>query len=163
MKKEKLKTIIIFILIFTTIVLVTMYILKFSDSSNITKLIKDSIAAQSNISEYIGKTKSDTFDIYTTEQLLIGSTDIENIDTTRIKDNQDNDLLQVVSIEDKVSINDSKFYKINLDNFKEMFDINLYQGNGITWYIESTGDIKVNYITKPTWWNQELDIIYVGN
>ncbi|MDD2376543.1 MAG: hypothetical protein PHD15_00740 [Clostridia bacterium] len=163
MKKENVKNIIILILIITTIILVITYLLKFSDNSNITKLIKDSLVVQLNVSEYIGKIKSDTFDIYTTEQLMIGSTDIQNIDTTRIKDNDDNDLLQIVSIEDKISYNDTMFYKINMDNLKKIFDINLYQESGITWYIGSTGDIKVNYITKPTWWSQELDIIYVGN
>ena len=163
MKKENIKNIVIFIMILAIIILSISYVLKFRDNTNVTRLIKDSLVAQSKISEYIGKTKSDTFDIYTTEQLLIGSTDLKDIDTTIIKDNADKGLLQIVNIEDKVSHNDSIFYKINIDNFKEKFDIDLYEENGITWYIQSTGNIKINYITKPTWWNKELDVIYVGN
>ena len=163
MKKENIKNIVIFILILAVIILVIAYVLKFRDNSNITKLVKNSLEAQSNISEYIGKTKSETFDIYTTEQLLIGSTDIQNIDSTKIKDNDNSELLQIVNVEDKVSYNNSTFYKINIDNFKKKFNIDLYQENGITWYIQSTGNIKINYTTKPTWWNQELDTLYVGN
>jgi len=163
MKKESLKNIVIFILIFIIIVFTVMYLLKYNNNSKSATMVKDSLVGQSNISEYIGKIKSDTFDIYTTEQLLIGSTDIKNIDTTKIKDNSDVDLLQIVNIEDKVTKNDAVFYKLNTENFKKRFGITLYEENGITWYVQSTGNIKVNYITKPTWWNKELDSIYVGN
>jgi len=163
MKKESIKNIIIFILILIVITLLVIYAIKFSNNEKTSKIIKDSLIAQSNISEYIGKIKSDTFDIYTTEQLLTGSTDITNIEGTIIKDNDDKNLLQIVDVDDKITNNESVFYKLNTANFKKRFDINLYEEDGITWYIKSTGDIKVNYINKPTWWNQELDTIYTGN
>jgi uncharacterized protein YpmB len=163
MKKESIKNIVIFILILIVIALLIIYSIKFSNNAKTGKIIEDSLAAQSKISEYIGKIKSDTFDIYATEQLLLGSTDIKDIDGSKIKDNDDKDLLQIVNIEDKITKNESVFYKLNTVNLKKIFDISLYEENRIMWYVKSTGEIKVNYINKPTWWNQELDILYVGN
>lgn len=162
-KKGNRKNIIILILTLVIIFLAVTSLLKINDNVKAKQIIKDSLTAQSIISTYIGKMKSDTFDIYTTEQLLIGSTDIKNIVETKIKNNNDEDLLQIVSLEDKVSNKNSTFYKINIDSFEKKFDVNLYKEDGITWYVQNTGNIKINYTIKPNWWTQELNAIYLGD
>lgn len=163
MKKETIKNLVIIILLLVIMFFTVTNILKSNNTVKAKQLIKDSLTAQSIISTYIGKMKSDTFDIYTTEQILIGSTDIENIAETKIKNNNDEDLLQIVNIENKVSDEDSTFFKLNIESFEEEFDIELYKEDGITWYVSKYGDIKINYIAKPNWWTQEMNAIYLGD
>lgn len=163
MKKETRKNIIIITLILVITLLIFINLINSSNNVKAKQLISNTLTAQSIISEYIGKMKSDTFDIYKTEQLLIGSTDIENVIETRIKDNNNEDLLQIVSIENKISKKDKTFYKVNIENFEKKFDIKLYNDDGITWYVNNTGNVKVDYTTKPNWWTQELDAIYLGD
>jgi|GEM_PF-3100364 len=163
MKKETLKNIIILILILVITVFVFPNLLKKKDNVKTKQLIKDSLTAQSVVSNYIGKMKSDTFDIYTTEQLLIGSTDIVNIEETKIKNNENEDLLQIAIYKDNISQKDSVFYKLNIDNFEKKFNVKLFKADGIEWYIQNTGDIKISYTSQPNWWTQELDALYLGN
>ncbi len=163
MKKNNIKNIVIIILILIIMVLTIISLLKLNKNNKAKDLIKDSLTLQSKISEYVGKLKSDTFDIYTTEQLLIGSTDIENISQTKIKNNEDEDLLQIVSIDSKISEKDSTFYKVNTEVFEKEFKVKLYKEDGIVWYIQSNGDIKIYYTSKPNWWTQELNAIHLGD
>lgn len=163
MKKEAIKSLTIGILMIMVVVLTIMYSLKFSYNNKANELIKSSFVAQSEISEYIGKLKSDTFNIYTTEQLLVGSSDVSSIDTTKIKDNDNNNLSQLVSNDDKITYNNQIFYKLDVDNFEKLFDISLYKDDTLTWYIGNSGDIKVNYKIKPIWWNNELGSLYIGD
>jgi uncharacterized protein YpmB len=162
MKKKTKKDIIILFLIIVIIILTAINILKINSNEKAKQIIKDSLTAQSIVSNYIGKMKSDTFDIYTTEQLLIGSTDTQNVTGTKIKNNENDDLLQIVSVEYKISQGKSKFYKLNTDNFEKEFNVKLYNKDGITWYIQDTGDIKISYTSRPTWWTNELDVLYLG-
>lgn len=161
-KKEKIKNIIIFILVLAFITFAIMYLLKFNNSNRTKQLIKDSLRAQASISEYIGKMKSDTFDIYTIEQLLVGSANIEDIEATRIKDNNENNILQIVTKQDKIIKNNVTFYKLNVDELEKKIGLKLYEDDNIEWYIQSNGDIKINYTNKPNWWTDELDAIHIG-
>lgn len=163
MKKDNIKNIVIIILILIIMIFTITSLLKLNKNIKVKQIIKDSLTVQSKISTYIGKMKSDTFDIYTTEQLLIGSTDIENIDKTKIKNNDDEDLLQIVSIDGKISENDSTFYRVNTEIFEKEFEVKLYKEDGIVWYIQSNGDIKIYYTSKPNWWTQELNAILLGD
>ncbi len=162
MKKETIKTFTIIVLILIIVLLIITNFLKQGSNVKAKKLFKEILTVQSNISNYIGKMKSNTFEIYTTQQILIGSTDIENILETRIKNFENDDLIQIVIDKDKISQDNSTFYKINIDNFKKKFNYNLYNEDEITWYIQDNGDIKISYIIKPSWWIQELDIMYIG-
>lgn len=157
------KDIIIIILIVAVVTLTVMYLLRFNSNTKTKQLVKDTLTAQTNISEYLGKLKSETFEVYTNEQLLVGSSDIQNTDTTRIKNNDNEEILQLVSIENKVNSNNSIFYKLNTDSFKKKFNIDLHEDDGITWYIQNTGEIKVNFINKPSWWTEELNAIRLGD
>lgn len=161
-KKDRIKNIALFVLVLAFITFAVMYLLKFNSSNKTKQIIKDSLRAQASISEYIGKMKSDTFDIYTIEQLLIGSTNIEDLDRTRIKDNNDNNILQIVTNQDKITKNNVTFYKLNVDELEKKIGLKLYEDGNIEWYIQSNGDIKINYTNKPSWWTDELYAIYVG-
>jgi hypothetical protein len=161
MKKESFKNIVITILILIIMVFIVIKLLKLNDNIKAKQLIKDSLVAQSTISSYIGKMKSDTYDVYTTQQLLLGSSDVENVDTTNIKNNNDENVLQIANPSDKISFGDSIFYKLNIDSFEKNFNLELYNEDGITWYIQSNGNIKINYLIKPRWWTQDLDAIYL--
>lgn len=162
-KENPIKKFILFILVLAIFVISIMWLLKINGSTKTKQIITDLITAQAIISEYIGKMKSETFDIYTTEEILIGSTDINNIEETRIKDNDSQSTPQIVTIENKIEKDNVTFYKLNIDVLDKEFGLKLFKDDEIIWYVQETGIIKVNYINKPNWWTRELDAIYIGN
>lgn len=161
-KKVSMKNIILFVLILAVFAMSIMWLLKINNSTKTKQVITDLINVQINLSEYFGKLKSETFDIYTTEDIIIGSTDIQKVEETRIKDNDNKEISQIVITDNILEKNNITFYKINIDIIEKDFGLKLYEDKNIIWYIQETGQIKVSYINKPIWWTDELDAIYVG-
>ncbi|MEG1141166.1 MAG: hypothetical protein RSE41_01705 [Clostridia bacterium] len=158
MNKDLIKNVIIGILSLVLIIVI-IFILKPKTIVNSNDLLKNIILVQSNISEYVGKTKSDTFNIYNTELILIGSSNIEKIEDSKIVNNNNEELISLISLDDKKKIKDINYYKLNVKNISKLFKISLT--DEVTWYIDSNGNIKILNDKLPKWWTSNLDIFLI--
>lgn len=163
MNKSKIKNIVIVLLSVIVIILSVISFLKPNIGSKASSLLKDFISLQSKTSEYIGKMKSDTFGIYTTEQILIGSIDIAKAESTKILNNNDEEVKSLVDVKNSIKNDENTYYVVNKDNISKIFQIELGKYTDTNWYIDTNGNIRLKYIERPTWWTAELDSILVGN
>lgn len=154
MKKEKIKNIIIIILSII-IILFLIFNLFQPNTMKSSNIVLEVIGLQSKVSEYIGKMKSDTFDVYTKEQLLSGVKDDE-----KIKDNSDQDCVALIDINEKIQKEDINYYKVNKDNIFKEFKIQLDEE--LEYYISSNSDVRIKYSIKPLWWVDELNSLVIN-
>ncbi|MEG1705558.1 MAG: hypothetical protein RR290_03165 [Clostridia bacterium] len=162
MKKEKLKTFIIITLVIIIILIFLIFAIKSNNKSKSTILLDTIMHLQMNLSEYLGKFKSDTYEVYTKEQILIGSTDFKNIDKTKIKDYENNEIISLVDFKSKITKNKVSFYKINLLNIDKLFKIIVDEKLNIDIYISNDGKVAIRYIDKPIWWIQEFNTLCIN-
>jgi hypothetical protein len=153
-KNEKTKNIVILILSIIVIILLIFNLFQ-PNTMKSSNIVLEVMGLQSKVSEYIGKMKSDTFDIYTKEQLLSGMQDSE-----KIKDNNGDDCLQLIDINNKIVKQDINYYKVNKDNIFKEFKIQLDEE--LEYYISSNSDVRVKYSIKPLWWVDELNSLVIN-
>jgi hypothetical protein len=114
----------------------------------------DVIELQSNLSYYVGAAYSDSFGVYSKEELLLGKTE----DGEKIKDNEDNLLPTLVEEDSKESYDkDSNAYKLNMDNVKTTLRIKTGDYEGVTFYVVDGDLIKVKLDGDVEWWNNNYD------
>ena len=153
------KNIAIVILIVVVIILSIFLIIKNKNNgkgnSEIATFIKDAVEVQNNLSYYVGNTYSDTFGIYTKEEIV----------TARKKDAKENsDISKLTSIVDtnsKIDSQNGTCYKISEENYKKILNVDLPKYDGITWYIQDGSLIKVHLNIKPDWWNEDLSCLEI--
>lgn len=115
----------------------------------------DVIVLQSNLSYYVGASYSDAFGVYSKEEILLGKTN----DGEKIKDNQDN-LLPTLVVEDSAQDydEDSKSYKLDMDNVKTTLKIKISDYEGISFYVVDGDLVKIKFDgAEPEWWNKNYD------
>ncbi|MDO4283324.1 MAG: hypothetical protein Q4D02_06755 [Clostridia bacterium] len=165
MNSEKIKTVVIFVLIAVVIALgVYSFFGKdgFKNTETSAQFINDIYHLQSSLSYYLGSTYSDTFGIYTKVEILSGKATNKDGEVIEIKDNDDKNLPSIIETEDKLELNDEVFYKLSIDGIKELFEIDLSKYSDVVWYIQEDGVIKVSIETEPDWWQTEFESLKVG-
>ena len=99
--------------------------------------LDDVLTLQSNLSYYVGASYSDSFGVYTKEEILLGKT-LE--DGEKIKDNEDNVLPTLVNEENTIE------YKGEIPTYE-----------GVTFYVVEGDLVKVKLDSTPDWWNSNYD------
>ncbi len=165
---DKKKYIIISVLIILTILIILYTIFRGGNpiySSDRTKFVKQIIEAQKELSYYLGETVSDTFDLYTKEQIITGVMDIEKPEETKILDNTNEAITPLVNVEkDKIiQKGDTKNYLVINDNLKKILDVSLPEYAGVYYYIQDNGSIKVKLESTPDWWDSTLETLTVDS
>ncbi len=140
-----------------------MYLLNPDYSVQSTNLVQSAFESQLSISEYIGKLRSDTFDAYTTEQLLVGSYNLDDIENSIIMDTSGIELKPIVYYEeaDIIIKDEIKYYRINITNLTSVIKVQLLNDSNIVWYISESGVLKCKYSKKPDWWTEELEVFHL--
>lgn len=161
-KKNVVKNVVIIILAVIVLLLGSyLFLLKMNVSGIDGKstFVKDTLSLQNKVSYYIGGMFSDTFGIYTKEELLLGKTK----DGKEITDNENHAITPLVSAEGKIEKNGTVSYPLNEENAKKILNINIPKEEGITWYIQEGELLKVNISKAPSWWSLDLDCLKVGS
>ncbi len=155
MKNSKDKIIIVLLLI--VIILLAGYIILNLNKDNKAKdFISDFTKLQSKISYYIGSTYSDTFGVYTNEEIITGTkTTNENVDDIK-------NIEPIVDVESKVEKSGKISYQILSENVKKIFKIDVPNYEGVKWYIQDGEFLKVDFETKPSWWTENLESYRLG-
>lgn len=168
MDKKIRKNIIVIILSILVITLL-MYIIfsknGLSDSSERADFLKNMVNTQKELSYYLGRTSAETFGVYTNEQIITGVIDINKSDETKIKDNENNAIIPIVSIANNniVKENDVTSYLVIKDNIKEVLNTDLKEFSGVSYYITNGNTLKVKFDTKPKWWDGSMNTLLLGN
>lgn len=152
MKKER-----VVILVLVILVVILLGYIIFAKGSLNTKFLEDDINLQNSISYYLGSMSSDTFDAYTKEQIMLGE-----VDGTKITNVSGEEVIPIVNIEDKVTIENENYYKINLDNLKTALSISISNYEGTNWYLSSNGIVKVRFSITPGWWSKSYDYLKIS-
>lgn len=113
----------------------------------------DVMELQSNLSYYVGASYSDAFGLYSKEEILLGKTN----EGEKIKDNQDNLLPTLVEEDSVEEIEETKAYKLNMENVKTTLGIKTDNYEGVTFYVVEGDLIKVKLEGNPDWWNNNYD------
>lgn len=114
----------------------------------------DVVKLQANLSYYVGASYSDAFGVYTKEEILLGTTG----EGEKIKDNMDNLLPTLVEPESAEDYkDDSKAYKLNMDNIKTTLGLKMDSYEGVTFYVVEGDLIKIKLDSKPDWWNENYN------
>ena len=113
----------------------------------------DTIELQANLSYYVGASDSDTFGLYSKEEILSGKTK----DGEKIKDNQDNLLPTLIEEDSAVEIDGSKAYKLNMENVKTTLGIKIENYEGVNFYVFEGDLIRIKLDAEPDWWNNNYD------
>lgn len=163
----KKKIVIVAIVILIIALGITSYLAFFSKNGSITnatrsKFIKDVMSMQAQISYYIGTTSSDTFGLYSKEDIITGVVKDENGENKEIKDTEDNNLTPIAEIDNKKEANGKTAYEINSDNYEKVLGSKLPEYSGIKWYIQDGEIVKVSFETQPDWWNEDLTSMLIG-
>lgn len=163
MSKDIVKNIIIAVLSLIIIALISTYLLRPDYSTESTNLVQSAFESQLNISEYIGKMRSDTFDAYTTEQLLVASYNLDDIPNSIIMDTSGAELKPLVYSEqaDIIIKGEIKYYRINITNLASVTKVQLLNDSNIVWYISHNGVLKCTYSKRPKWWTDELEVFHL--
>ncbi len=162
-KKDIVKNVIIVILVLIILVLVSLYLLNPDYSTESTNLIQSAFESQLNLSEYIGKMRSDTFDAYSTQQLIIGSYNLEDPQNSLIMDTTGAEILSIVysTPEDIIEKDGIKYYRVNMTNLTSIIKVQLLSDSNIVWYLSENGVLKCTYKHKPKWWVDELEVFHL--
>ena len=148
------KNISIVILVLAVIVLFIALIAKSSgggtSGNGNANFVKDAMEVQNNLSYYIGSTYSDTFGIYTKEEIVTATKkdDKENSNITK--------LTAIVDKNSKISSQNGTCYKISEESYKSILNVELPKYEGITWYLQDGALVKVHLDIKPSWWTDDL-------
>lgn len=153
MKNSKDKIIIVLLLIII-ILLAGYIILNLNKDSKAKDFISDFTKLQSNISYYIGSTYSDTFGVYTNEEIITG--------TKTANDNDIENIEPIVDTKSKIEKNAKVSYQILSENVKKIFKVDVPNYEGVKWYIQDGEFLKVDFETKPSWWTDNLESYRLG-
>lgn len=156
MNKEKIKDVVIVILLIAVIAL-TLYLILTSTSKK-SDFISDLVNAQDKISYYIGSIASETFNAYDKSQIITGYNDNEEI-----KNMDGNALPHIANKDEKIEIGGEIYYKISLEQLKENLKIDLSKYSYLEWYIKDGEVLRVKYGEEPEWWNYTMDALKVPN
>lgn len=156
MNKEKIKDIVIFVLLIAVIALVVYLVL--TSTSKKSDFISDLVNAQDKISYYIGSIASETFNAYDKSQIITGYNDNEEI-----KNMDGNALPHIANKDEKIEIGGEIYYKISLEQLKEKLKIDLSKYSYLEWYIKDGEVLRVKYSEEPEWWNYTMDALKVPN
>lgn len=156
MNKEKIKDIVIFVLLVAVVALVVYLIL--TSTSKKSDFISDLVNAQDKISYYIGSIASETFNAYDKRQIITGYNDNEEI-----KNMDGNALPHIANKDEKIEIGGEIYYKISLEQLKENLKIDLSKYSYLEWYIKDGEVLRVKYSEEPEWWNYTMDALKVPN
>lgn len=156
MNKEKIKDIVIFVLLIAVIALVVYLVL--TSTSKKSDFISDLLNAQDKISYYIGGIASETFNAYDKGQIITGYNDNEEI-----KNMDGNALPHIANKDEKIEIGGEIYYKISLEQLKENLKIDLSKYSYLEWYIKDGEVLRVKYSEEPEWWNYTMDALKVPN
>ena len=162
MAKKANKNVVIVILLVICMLLTALTVfLLFGNKtvSGSSKFLESAYTLQNKISTYIGKTSSDTFGVYTNEEIITGKIAATGED---IKDSDDKSLTPLVDIDKKIDIEGKVAYKINEENLKKLLNTSMPTYDGIEFYIQDGELLKVNVVSSPDWWIEDLDFILVG-
>lgn len=113
----------------------------------------DVVELQANLSYYVGASYSDAFGLYSKEEILSGKTN----EGEQIKDNQDNLLPTLIEEGSAEDFEESKAYKLNMENVKTTLGIKLEDYEGVTFYVVEGDLVKVKLDGEPDWWNNNYD------
>lgn len=156
MNKEKIKDIVIFVLLVAVVALVVYLIL--TSTSKKSDFISDLVNAQDKISYYIGSIASETFNAYDKSQIITGYNDNEEI-----KNMDGNALPHIANKDEKIEIGGEIYYKISLEQLKENLKIDLSKYSYLEWYIKDGEVLRVRFTEEPEWWNYTMDALKVPN
>ncbi len=156
MNKEKIKDVVIVILLIAVIAL-TLYLILTSTAKK-SDFISDLVNAQDKISYYIGSIASETFNAYDKSQIITGYNDNEEI-----KNMDGNALPHIANKDEKIEIGGEIYYKISLEQLKENLKIDLSKYSYLEWYIKDGEVLRVKYSEEPEWWNYTMDALKVPN
>lgn len=152
MKKER-----IVILVLGILVIALLGYIIFAKGTLNTKFLEDDINLQNSISYYLGNMSSDTFNAYTKEQIILGES--EGVKITKLDGTE---ITPIVYAEEKVTINNENYYKLNIDNLKTALNISISNYDGATWYLSSNGIVKVKIFTEPGWWSKSFEYLKIS-
>lgn len=158
---KKKNTIIVLLSSLCIILIALMIFMKFSSKTvtGSSKFMQSVFTLQDKVSTYIGKTTSDTFGIYTAEELVTGKLATTSED---IKDNEDKSIIPLVDVDKKQEENNKVAYKINEENLKKLLNTSMPTYDGVDFYIQEGSLVKVKLTSKPDWWTEDLDFLLVG-
>lgn len=156
MNKEKIKDIVIFVLLVAVVALVVYLVL--TSTSKKSDFISDLVNAQDKISYYIGSIASETFNAYDKSQIITGYNDNEEI-----KNMDGNALPHIANKDEKIEIGGEIYYKISLEQLKENLKIDLSKYSYLEWYIKDGEVLRVKYSEEPEWWNYTMEALKVPN
>lgn len=156
MNKEKIKDIVIFVLLIAVIALVVYLVL--TSTSKKSDFISDLVNAQDKISYYIGSIASETFNAYDKSQIITGYNDNEEI-----KNMDGNALPHIANKDEKIEIGGEIYYKISLEQLKENLKIDLSKYSYLEWYIKDGEVLRVRFTEEPEWWNYTMEALKVPN
>ena len=115
-----------------------------------TEFFDEVMELQSNLSYY------DAFGVYSKTEILSGITE----DGEKIKDNQDNLLPTLIDMESAVDYkNDTKAYKLNMDNLKTTLSVDIGSYEGVTFYVADGDLVRVVLDSRPEWWNDNYNAL----
>ena len=161
-KKINSKTVIIVILVAICMILLSLVIFFAFGTKTVSgssKFLESTLNLQDKVSMYIGKTSSDLFNVYTNEEIITGKT---SKNQEEIKDNEENAILALADIDNKIEENNKVAYKINSDNVTSLLNTSMPNYEGIEFYVQDGEKVKVKVTTKPEWWNEDLDFLLIG-
>lgn len=159
--EKKKNTIIVLLLSLCILLIALMIFMKFSSKTvtGSSKFLQSVFTLQDKVSTYIGKSTSDTFGLYTAEEITTGKYATTGED---IKDNEDNSITPLVDTEEKQEKNNKVAYKVNEENLKKLLNTSMPTYDGVEFYIQDGSLVKVNLTSKPDWWTEDLDFLLVG-
>ena len=113
----------------------------------------DVIVLQSNLSYYVGASYSDSFGVYSKEEILLGKTE----DGEKIKDNQDNVLPTLVVEENAEKYKEGNAYELNMEYVNTTLGTKIPEYEGVKFYVVEGDLVKVKLDGTPEWWNNNYN------
>lgn len=154
-KKNITIVVIVLVVIILAIVVITKSIGNGKSGAGNANFVKDAMEVQNNVSYYVGNAYSDTFGIYTKEEIV----------TATKKDDKENSkiskLTAIVDTNSKISSQNGTCYKISDEAYKSILNVQLPKYEGITWYLQDGTLLKVHFDTKPAWWTDDLSALEI--
>lgn len=147
-------------LLFLIVIGLLAYIIFFnSTGSGRTDFYYDITSLQSQLSYYLGKTHTEMFGAYEIENIITGL----NSDGEEIKNIDDTSITSIANKDEVIERNDTKYYKLNDKNIKEILKTDLPTYDGIQWYISQNGELRVSFSgNTPKWWNDNLEKLKIS-
>lgn len=155
--------IVLLIVCLIEIIYIIFYTLNLKENTVKKSFLNSYIEIQRNVSTYLVGQNFESYNAYNYAQILTGVIVDDNGQNQKIKDTNDEEILPLVSTENKIDINGVEYFQCNSDNIKTNLKIDMPSYRNITWYIGSNGELKIKYSIKPAWWTSDLDCLIVGN